>query len=155
MQQIHTDKSLFLHKAPSVKPTPPSPLLFQQEDATGTYRFSNYNGNIFLQKCVPFFHFSVSWFSELQFGVIYIKAWGSTQPYVISLHLYFVLVPLFLAEYTWNQILLHCISQCLLYLESSLFSWLVDGVSLLCLAPFQFHVSLNCQCDKFNNKRQE
>jgi hypothetical protein len=31
--------------------------------------------------CVPLFHFSVSWFSEIKFGVIYLETWGSTQPY--------------------------------------------------------------------------
>ena len=35
---------------------------------------------IFSQLCVPIFHFSVRWFSVMQFGVIYLKTWGSTQP---------------------------------------------------------------------------
>jgi hypothetical protein len=76
------DKSLFLHNTPSVRSTVPSPLLFHQEDATEKYQFSNYNGHIYLQLCVPLFHFRVSWFPEMQFGVIYFKTWGSTQPYV-------------------------------------------------------------------------
>jgi len=40
------DKPLFLHKTPSVKPTPHSPPLFHQEDATEKYHFSNFNGSI-------------------------------------------------------------------------------------------------------------
>jgi len=50
-----------------------------------------------------------------------------------SRHLY-VLVSLFLAEYKWHRILLHCMSQCLLCLESSLCIWLVDGTCLFHLA---------------------
>ena len=49
-------------------------------------------------------------------------------------HLNFVLVSLFLGEHTWHRILLYCINQCLLWLVSSLFSWLVDGTCLPCLA---------------------
>jgi hypothetical protein len=33
--------------------------------------------------CVPPFNFSVIWFSELQFGVIYVKTWGIPQTYVV------------------------------------------------------------------------
>jgi hypothetical protein len=55
----------------------------------------------------------------MQFDVIHLKIWGGTQPYVAYEHLNFVLICLFLAAYTWHQILLHCISQCLLCLESS------------------------------------
>ena len=57
--------------------------------------------------------------------------------YKLMLHsqdLNFVLVSLFLAEHTQCQILLHCISQCLLWLVSSLFSWIVDGACLPGLA---------------------
>ena len=115
-----------LHKACSIKSTPPSPLLFHHEDATEKYMFSNYIGNIYLELCVPLFHFSVSWFSEMQFGVIYLKTWGSTQPMWHSWHLFFVLVALFLAEHIRYQILLPWMSQCLLCLESSLLvgSWM-------------------------------
>jgi len=49
-----------------------------------------------------------------------------------SRHLNFVLVSLFLAEHTQCQILLHRISQCLLWLVSSLFSCIVDGAGLPC-----------------------
>jgi hypothetical protein len=54
VQQKHTrngpfNKSLFLHKAPSVKSTPPSPPLFHQENATAKNHFSNYNDTIHLQ----------------------------------------------------------------------------------------------------------
>jgi hypothetical protein len=78
VEQIQThkgtsDNSPFLHKAPYVKSIPPSPPLFHQEDATEKYQFSNYSGNIYLQICVWLFHFSVSWFLEMQFGVIYFE----------------------------------------------------------------------------------
>ena len=46
----------------------------------------------------------------------------------------FVLVSLFLVEHTWHQILLHCISQCLLWLVSCTFSWFVVAACLPCLA---------------------
>jgi len=87
VEKTHThkgpsNKSLLLHKTPFERSTAPSPLLFHKEDFTGKYQFSNSNGNIYLQLCVSLFHFSVSWFSETQFGVIYFKTLGSTQPYV-------------------------------------------------------------------------
>ena len=84
-----SNKSVFLHKAPSVKSTPPSPPLFNKEDGTEKCKFSNYYGNIYLQFCVLLFPFSVSWFSEMQFGVIYFETWGSTQPYVVFMTLVF------------------------------------------------------------------
>ena len=68
---------------------PHSSPLFHQEDANEKYQFSNYNGNTYLQLCVPFFHFSVSWLSEMQSGVIYFKTQGSTQPYVSFLTVVF------------------------------------------------------------------
>jgi hypothetical protein len=94
VKQIHThkgpsDKSLFLHTAPSVKSTPPSPLLFHQDNATEKYQFSNYSSNIYLHLCVPHFQCSVSWSSEMLFGVIYLETWGSAQPYVVFLTLKF------------------------------------------------------------------
>jgi hypothetical protein len=86
VEQIQThkgpsDESLFHHKAPSVKSIPPSPLFFHQEDATENYPFIIYSGNIYLQMCVWLFHFSVTWFSEMQFVVMYFETWGNTQPY--------------------------------------------------------------------------
>ena len=78
-----------------------------------------------------------------------------------SWHLYFVHVSLFLAKRTWHWILLHCMSQCLLCLESSPFSWLMDSAHLLCFAIWGqgtlptscirslSNVSLNCQHDNF------
>jgi len=45
-------KSLFLHQAPSVKSTPPSHPIFQQDDAPEKCQFSNYNCNIYLHLCV-------------------------------------------------------------------------------------------------------
>jgi hypothetical protein len=49
----------------------------------------------------------------MQFGVIYLETWGSTQPCVAFSALNFDLVSLFLVEHTQQQILLHCISQLL------------------------------------------
>jgi len=40
---------------------------------------------------------------------------------------------LFLAEHTRYRLRLHCISQCLFWLVSNLFSWFVDGNGLPCL----------------------
>ena len=61
--------------------------------------------------CVPLFHFSFVQSSEMQFGVIYLKKLGGTQPYVAfsTLYIYIFL----LVEHTWHRILLQCISQCL------------------------------------------
>ena len=84
-----SDKSVFLHKVASVKSTPPSPALFHQEDATEKYQFSNYNDNMYLQLCVLFFHYSVSWLSEMQFRVMYLETLGITQTYVVFLILVF------------------------------------------------------------------
>jgi hypothetical protein len=86
VKQIHThkgpSKSLFLHTAPSVKSTTPSPQLFHQEDATEKYQFCNYNSYIYLYLCVLLFNFSVSYSSEMQLCMIYLETWGSTQPCV-------------------------------------------------------------------------
>jgi hypothetical protein len=79
--RVPSNKSLFLHKAPSVKSTPPSPPLFHHKDATEKYPFSNYSGNIYLELWVALFQLSVSRFSEMQFGVKYLETWVSTQPY--------------------------------------------------------------------------
>ena len=70
-----------------IKPqsTLPSPPLFHQEDATEKYLFSNYSGNIYLHLHVLLFHFIVSWFSEMRFGVIHLEAWGSSDLYVAFL----------------------------------------------------------------------
>ena len=129
--RISSDKSLFLHKAPSVKSTPP---LFHHKDATGKYPFSNYSGNIYLELWVALFQLSVNRFSEMQFGVKYLETWGGTQPYFAFLTLAFVLISWFLADHTRPRILLHCMSQCLLCLEFSFFIWFMDGACLLCLA---------------------
>jgi len=80
----------------------PQPLhpLFHKEYFIEKCQFSNYNGNIYLQLCVPLFDFSVSWFSEMEFGVIYFKTWGSTQPYlneVILLCIYIFTLLLYIA----------------------------------------------------------
>jgi hypothetical protein len=56
---------------------PFTPLL-HQENATEKYQFSY----IYLHLCVPIFNFSVSCSSEMQFCMIYLETWDSTQPYV-------------------------------------------------------------------------
>jgi len=63
-----SDKSLFFHKVSTAKPTPPTPPLFHQENATVKYQFSNYNGNIYWHLCFPLFHFSVSWCTSTQYS---------------------------------------------------------------------------------------
>ena len=76
-----------------------------------------------------------------------------------TLNTWFLFSYLSLAEHTLHQILLHCISQCLLCLVSSLFSWLVVAACLLSLAVWSWftlpasckrpltNVNLNCQWD--------
>ena len=97
----------------------------------------------------------------MQCDVIYLETWGSTQPYVAFDTFFFVLVSLFLAEHTWHWILLHCMNQCLLCLESSLWSWLMDGACFICLVAWGqgtllascirslTNVSVNCWSDNF------
>ena len=120
VQQIHThigpsDKSLFLHTAPSVKSTTPSPPLFHQEDATDKYQFSNYNSYIYLHLCVPLFNFSVSCSSEMQFCTIYLVTCSSTQPYVAFWTPDFRSFFRFGGTHT-SPNSLHCISRCLISL---------------------------------------
>ena len=97
----------------------------------------------------------------MQFSVIYLETWGSTQPLCVALltlvfcFCFFV----FLVGHTQHQVLLYCMSQCLMYLKSSLFSWLVGGACLLWLVVCGqgtlstshirsfTNVSLNCECD--------
>jgi hypothetical protein len=78
-----SNRSLLLHKTPSVKSTPPSPP-FHQEYAVANYQCSYYSGNIYYN-CVFCFSslFIVSWFTEMQCDVIYLETWVSTQPYVV------------------------------------------------------------------------
>ena len=77
-----SDESLFLDKATSVKSIPLSFLLFYQENTTEKYQFMSCSGSIYLYMSVQIFHFSVSWSSEMQFGVMYLDTWGNTQPCV-------------------------------------------------------------------------
>ena len=44
---------------------------------------------MYLQLCVLLFHYSVSWLSEMQFGVMYLETLGITQLYVVFLTLVF------------------------------------------------------------------
>ena len=70
--------------------------------------------------------------------ILWNKGWQKN----VILHsrpLNFVLVSLFLVEHTRHQILLHCISQCLLWLVSFIFSWLVVAACLPCLATNMLH----------------
>jgi hypothetical protein len=63
----------------SVKSTLHSYLLFHHKNCTEKYQFSNNNATMYLCLRTLFFQFSVSWSSKMQFGVIYLKTWGSTQ----------------------------------------------------------------------------
>ena len=47
--------------------------------------FSILCNGCYWHSCVQLFHFSVSWYSEMQFCVIYLETLGSTQPYVAFL----------------------------------------------------------------------
>jgi hypothetical protein len=114
----HYEKSLILHKTPSIKFTPHSLPLFDQENTTEKFHFSNFNDNIYWQLCVLFFNFSVISSSEMQFGVIHLKTCNGTQTFVAfsppeCCSCLFVF---------WQNIqcwiLLHCISQGLLWLVS-------------------------------------
>jgi hypothetical protein len=73
--------SLFLHEGLCKIHTPFTPL-FHQENITAKYQFGSNIGDIFLCLYAPFFQFGVSWSSEMQFGMLYIKTWSSIQPCV-------------------------------------------------------------------------
>jgi len=117
---------------------------------------------IFTYNCV--FHFSILVSISCQKCSL---VWYTTKhgvahnPMFHSWHLYSVLVSLFLIEHTWHRIFLHCMSQCLLCLESSPCIWIAEGACLLCLVVWGrgtlpasctralTNVSQNCQCDNF------
>jgi hypothetical protein len=137
VEQIHThkgpsDKSLFPPEAPSVKSTHPFTPIVYQKDATENVS-SVITVVIFTYNCV--FCFSILMSVRSQKCSL---AWHTSKhgvahnPMLYSWHLYFVLVSLFSAEHKRHWNLLHCISQYLLCLESSLFSLLMDGACLLC-----------------------
>jgi hypothetical protein len=121
------DKSLFLHKTLSVKLTPNSPPLFDQENTTEKCHFSNFNDNIYWHLCVLCFYFSVISSSETQFGVIHLKTWDGTQTYVAFSPLECCSCLFVFWQDTQCWILLQCISQGVLWLVSRLFSWHMDG----------------------------
>jgi hypothetical protein len=50
------------------------------ETASEKYQFTDCSGKVYWCLCAPLFQFSVSWSSKVQFGVIYLKTWASTQP---------------------------------------------------------------------------
>ena len=115
---------------------------------------------IFTYNCM--FHFSilVSAGSQKQFGVIYFKTWGSTQPYVVFWTLVFCSGFMFGQTHKApNSLTLH--EPVSVVSQSSLFSWLVDGADLLCLVVWGrgtlpdscirslTNVSLKWQCDNF------
>ena len=130
---MHTHKkpsnmSMFLHKAPSIKSTL-SPPLFHQKNATEN-SISVITMVIFPDICVFRFSILVSvdpqqcrwvWFTS-KHGVAH-------NPMLHFWQLELCFLSLCLAETAWHQILLNCISQCLLSLVSSLYSWLVDEAS--------------------------
>ena len=86
MEQIQTQKgpstkSLFLHKTPPVKSTPPASHYFIMKVLKKNIS-SVIPMVIFTYNCVICFSILMCLFSEMQFGVIQCKTWGSTQPYV-------------------------------------------------------------------------
>jgi hypothetical protein len=115
-----SDKSLFLHKPPSVESTPHLPPLFHQEDATVAFTdiCMFRSSTLDHQKC------SLVWYTS--------KHCVAHNPMLHSQNLNFVLVRFW--RNIRQRIPLHCISQCLLWLVSSLFSWIMDGACLPCLA---------------------
>ena len=122
---------------PSVKLCPAFNLLFHHGNATGKYQFMNNSGNIYLCLCALLHQLSVSFPSEMQFGVMYLATWPSTsfQPYLAFFTFWileFSSYMLFLVEHTWHPVLCPSRGQCLLCLVASLFSWLMDGTYLCC-----------------------
>ena len=83
------------------------------------------------------------------------------NPMLDSKHLNFSLVTSFIGEHAQDPVLFHSKGQCLMYLVSSLFSWLMDGDCLSCLVvrvrgtlPVSsikslMNITLNSQCDNF------
>jgi len=71
------------------------------------YPFNNNSGNIHLCLSVLLFHFSVSWFSEIQFHMLHLETWASIacKPTIHSGHLNFVLVSLFIVEHARDPVL--------------------------------------------------
>jgi hypothetical protein len=67
----------------------------------------------------------------MQCCVIYLETWGGTHLLLHSRHYNFVIVCFW--QNTRYRLRLHCISQCLFWLVSNLFSWFVDGDGLPCL----------------------
>jgi len=100
-QRGSSDKSVFLHKAPSVKSTPPSSLLFHRESSAWKHKFHDYSGNIYWRLCVPLLCFSFIWSSEMSLVWYTSKQWVAHNPVLHSWLLNFVL---FLCLW-WNT---HC-----------------------------------------------
>ena len=100
---------------------------------------------IFIDNCVFCFSILVTVGSQnCSFGWYTSKYEIAHNPMLYYWHLYFLLVPPFLAEYTWHKLSLHCINQCLLYLESR---FLVGSWMGLVLFVSQYEVKatfLNC-----------
>ena len=69
----------------------------------------------------------------MQFRVIYLETWGSTQPCVAFLTLEFRSCFFVFGGICKALNFLHCTSQCLLCFVSSHFSWLMDGACFPCL----------------------
>jgi hypothetical protein len=83
------NKSLLLHKAPSVKFMPLLPLFFIKKTLLKNIilLISVIISTYVLCSVFPFS-------SEMHFGVIYLETWDSTQPYVAFLTLDFIFVSL-------------------------------------------------------------
>jgi len=82
---------------------------------------------IFTYNCMfHFIRFSVSWFSDMWFGVMYFETWHSTQPYIaFSTHVFCSCVFVFRGTHMApNSLTLPETVSCL---QSSRFSWVVDG----------------------------
>jgi hypothetical protein len=119
---------------PFLKSTPYSTLLFHQENTIEKYHFSNNSGIIYLHVCVLNFSSLFSFFPQkMQFGVIFLEVWGSTQPYVAFWTFKFNSCCFVYSRTHPAPSSLLSTGQCLLCLVSSLFIWLMDGTCLLCL----------------------
>jgi hypothetical protein len=80
MYEGPSDKSVFIHGGfCKISLSFCTPIILSR-GLWKKYQFLNKNGNIYLCLHAPLFQFSVRWSSEMQFGLIYLKTWASTQP---------------------------------------------------------------------------